>query len=147
MNSTASANRTAPVLSMVAASLDRADQFVHLVLERKDIEVLETNEVGDAFEVRLGGHLAASVRREDLHVARWDQPRFEALRKRINTNWSIYDTLSSALPSLRDDEQPRVSAQLATRRADLSRDFTELLRLVDRTVGVRLSEHFPLTVT
>jgi len=126
---------------MVADSLRRANEFFSDVLGRKDWEQLTIDHIGDAIDIRVGGSLMASVPVGTLEPGALDQRRFVELQNRIASKMSIYSTLSSTF-WMAPGEQARLAAQLAGRRMDLARDYREFLRLVDRALGVRLSDHF-----
>lgn len=132
---------TTPDLPLVADCLGRADHFFSYVLGRRNREPLTIEQVGVAIDIRAGSSLLASIPLQKLELTDWDRHRFLELQQRVTTKGSIYGTLSSAV-WISPDEQARLTAQLARRRTDLSRDFRELLRHVDRSLGVRLSDHF-----
>jgi hypothetical protein len=126
---------------MVSDSLRRAHHFFSDVLGRKSCEPITLEQTDGTVDIRVGRSLLASVPVENLALTAWDQRRFVELLNRIVTKGSIYSTLSAAIWVL-PGEEARLTAQLAGRRTDLSRNFRELLRLVDRAVGIRLSDHF-----
>jgi len=130
--------------AMVVAWLGRTDRFLAEVLGRGDRGPLDIAIAGDEFEFRRGGNLVASVPFDRLRVTSWDQQRFDALERRIVATWSIYETLDSADLWSTEADRLRLETQLEIRRRSLSRDFRDLLRLVDLTLGARVSDHFPL---
>lgn len=129
------------LLPMVADSLQRAHHFFSDVLGRSNCEPLTIHRSGETIDIRAGSSLLASVARENLELTEWDRRRFVELHNRIAMKGSIYSTLSSST-WITPGEQARLAAQLARRRTELSGDFREVLRLADRALGVRVSDHF-----
>ena len=131
-------------LPTVAAALQRVEAFLIDVVGRQRRRSLVVDLIDDRFEIRIEGQTVASVPVDTIRLSAWDERRLLELERRILARMSIYDTLESATSWIGLDQRPQLMAQLAARRTALTRDCRDVLRLVDRALRARVSDHFPL---
>ena len=74
----------------------------------------------------------------------WDTTRFDALRKRIRTNWDIFNDLFTSEAGAGAQEGAKIRAEMRSRQEALCRDFKEMVSIYERTLGTSLPDHYQL---
>ncbi len=77
-------------------------------------------------------------------MSEWDDKRYETLKKKIDSHWSIFNDIDAEMPMAATDEKARLKQKLDSIRKDLCKDFRELINLHERTLGVPLGDHYSL---
>jgi hypothetical protein len=79
-----------------------------------------------------------------LHLNQWDEVRFEALKRRVDTYWKQYNEIYGNLPTSSTDEKARLRAKLDEIKQELCEDFREMIRISENVLGVALGDHYSL---
>ena len=74
----------------------------------------------------------------------WDTTRFEALSKRIRTNWDIFNDLFTSEAGAGAQEAARIRTDMRNVQETLCRDLREMVRIYERTLGTGLPDHYQL---
>jgi hypothetical protein len=74
----------------------------------------------------------------------WDSTRYEALKKRIRTQWDIYNDLFANEAGASIQEGARVRADMRRTQTELCKDFKEMVRLYERVLETSLPDHYQL---
>src|SRR5207249_1684522 len=101
-------------------------------------------QVGTALEVRHAGQLSERIEANQLHMDQWDSVRYDALRKRIRTNWDIYNDLFSSEAGASPQEGARIRTDMRRTQETLCHDFKDMVSLYERALGVALPDHYQL---
>ncbi len=135
------------IITLISSGLKLVDQFRELA-----IRVLGKNptppsgraeQVGTALEVHYGG-VDQRIESAQLHLDQWDAPRYEALSKRIRTQWGIYNDLFSNEAGASIQEGARIRADMQRIQEELCKDFREMVKLYERALGTSLPDHYQL---
>jgi hypothetical protein len=85
------------IITLISSGLKLVDQFRELAIRFKGQNPQpasgKAEQVGTALEVRHGAEVNQRIEASQLHMDQWDAVRFEALSKRIRTQWGIYNDL------------------------------------------------------
>ncbi len=74
----------------------------------------------------------------------WDQARYEALSKRIRSNWAIFNDLFASEAGASAQEGARIRNDMRDTPETLCRDFKEMVKLYERALGTSLPDHYQL---
>ncbi len=99
----------ATIVATISARLNLVDKFRTVTLdflkrENKPVSV-EAKQAGDTLQIKRGGHVAEEISGDHLHMNEWDAPRYQALEKRVKSNWRQYNGLYGELPIVSVDER------------------------------------------
>jgi hypothetical protein len=136
------------IITMISSGLKLVDQFRELALrfmgQTPSKPSGRAEQVGTALEVSQSGAVTERVDASDLHMDRWDSVRYEALGKRIRTQWDIYNDLFAGEAGAGLQEGARVRAEMRRLQTELCRDFKEMVQLYERALGTSLPDHYQL---
>lgn len=136
------------VITLISSGLKLVDQFRELAIRFGKQEPrppgAHAEQVGAALEVRRDGMVTEKIEATQLHMDQWDTTRFEALRKRIRTNWDIFNDLFTSEAGASAQEAARIRADMRNLQETLCRDFKEMVRIYERTLGTSLPDHYQL---
>lgn len=136
------------VITMISSGLKLVDQFRELAIRFIGRNPSPPNgraeQVGTTLEVSQGGTVSQRIDASELKVDQWDSVRYQALSKRIRTQWDIYNDLFASEASLGVQEGARVRADMRKIQEELCHDFKEMVRLYERALGTSLPDHYQL---
>jgi len=136
------------IITLISSGLKLVDQFRELAIRLKGQNPLppsgKAEQVGTALEVRHGAQMDQRIEASQLHMDQWDGVRYEALSKRIRTQWGIYNDLFADEAGAGIQERARVRADLRNIQGELCRDFKEMVQLYERALGTSLPDHYQL---
>jgi hypothetical protein len=136
------------VITLISSGLKLVDQFRELAIRFRKQEPRppsgHAEQVGPALEVRHNGIVTEKIEATQLHMDQWDATRFEALRKRIRTNWDIFNDLFTSEAGASAQEAARIRADMRNLQETLCRDFKEMVLIYERTLGTSLPDHYKL---
>ena len=136
------------VMTLISSGLKLVDQFRELAIRFRKQQPTppsaRAEQAGSALEVRHNGTVTAKIEATQLHMDQWDTTRFEALRKRIRTNWDIFNDLFTSEAGASALEGAKIRAEMRNVQETLCRDFKEMVGLYERTLGTSLPDHYQL---
>jgi hypothetical protein len=136
------------MITLISSGLKLVDQFRELAIRFKGQAPQppsgKAEQVGTALEVRHGSQVDQRIEASQLHLDQWDAVRYEALNKRIRTQWGIYNDLFADEAGAGIQERARVRADLRNIQSELCRDFKEMIQLYERALGTSLPDHYQL---
>ena len=136
------------IITLISSGLKLVDQFRELAIRFKGKTPTppsgKAEQVGTAFEVRYGGTLTNTVDATQLKMDQWDSTRYNALRKRIERNWNIYNDLFASESGASAQEGAWIRADMTSTQQTLCVDFKEMVKLYERTLGTSLPDHYQL---
>lgn len=136
------------VLSAISATLGIVDKFTDLVKKSRGENVtqhrVQTRQKGEYLQILHDGHVAENIHFSQFEMSHWDDKRYETLKRKIDTHWSIYNDIDADIPMAASDEKARLRQKLEKIRKDLCKDFRELIDLHQNTLGVPLGDHYSL---
>ena len=136
------------VITLISSGLKLVDQFRELAIRFRGQQPTppggHAEQAGSALEVRRNGVVTEKIESTQLHMDQWDTTRFEALRKRIRTNWDIYNDLFTSEAGASSQEAARIRVDMRNVQETLCRDFKEMVRTYERTLGTSLPDHYQL---
>src|SRR5215510_1904662 len=135
-------------IAAITSVLSLVDKFVGLVrdLRGKDQRPyrVQAKQQGGELIIERNGKTVESVRADQLHLNEWDEPRFKALQQRVSLLWGQFNGLYAQLPIVSIDERVRLEQRMEQMRKDLCKDFREMIRISEQTLGVGLDDHYTL---
>ena len=136
------------VLTLISAGLKLVDQFREMVIRWRGQAPTppggRAEQSGTALEVRRGGQLTERIEAAQVRMDQWDQQRFDALSKRIRTNWGIFNDLFAAEAGSPAQEGARIRADMRQIQETLCQDFREMVKLYERALNTSLPDHYQL---
>lgn len=115
------------IITLISSGLKLVDQFRELAIRFKGQNPTppsgNAEQVGTALEVRHGAQLDQRIEANQLHMDQWDMVRYDALSKRIRTQWGIYNDLFLNEAGASLQEGSRVRADMRNIQGELCRDF------------------------
>jgi hypothetical protein len=136
------------VITLVSSGLKLVDQFRELAIrflgKAPTPPSGRAEQVGTALEVRQGNQVTQKVEANQIRMDQWDTPRYDALYKRIQTNWTIYNDLFTSEAGASALEGARIRADMRNTQNTLCNDFREMVRLYERALGISLPDHYQL---
>lgn len=136
------------VITLISSGLKLIDQFRELVLKFKKQPAAppsgKAEEVGTSLQVSYNNQVYQTIDPKDLKMDQFDEVRYDALRKRIQTNWNIYNDLFSSEAGISVQEGARVREDMRKVQETLCKDFKEMVQLYERTLGTSLPDHYQL---
>lgn len=135
-------------MTAITAVLSLVDKFVGLVrdLRGKDQKPyrVQAKQEDDKIVIERNGTVVESVSANQLHLNQWDESRFKALQQRVSLLWGQFNGLYAQLPIVSIDERVRLEQRMEQMRQELCRDFREMVRISEQTLGVGLDDHYSL---
>jgi hypothetical protein len=125
----------------VTSSLERANLFYSSGLGRSNHQPITLETVNGQLRVHEGGIPVASLPPVTLSLDPSETLRLREIHDRVAGKLVIYATMVAATAPT-PAEQARLEAQTASRRVRLGRDFRDLIRILDRALGIQVSEYF-----
>jgi hypothetical protein len=136
------------VITLISSGLKLVDQFRELAIRFRGGQPsppgAKAEQAGSALEVSHGGVVTQKIEATELHMNEWDTTRFEALRKRIRTNWDIFNDLFTNEAGASLQEGARIRADMRKTQETLCQDFREMIGIYQRTLGASLPDHYQL---
>ncbi len=136
------------VVTLISAGLKLVDQFRELAIrwrgQMPHPPGARAEQSGTALEVSHGGQVTQRVEAQDLKMDQWDQARYEALSKRIRSNWAIFNDLFASEAGASAQEGARIRNDMRDTPETLCRDFKEMVKLYERALGTSLPDHYQL---
>jgi hypothetical protein len=136
------------VIALISSGLKLVDEFRDLALRFRGQKSAppegHAEQAGSALEVRYGGNVTQTIDATQLRMDQWDTTRYDALRKRLRTNWDIYYDLFTSEAGASAQEGARIRAEMRTRQETLCADFRDMIRIYERTLGTGLPDHYQL---
>jgi hypothetical protein len=135
------------VVTLISMGLKLVDQFRELSIKVKGQNPSppadRAEQVGSALEIRSGGQVQ-KIEASQLHINEWDSVRYQALNKRIRTEWDIYNDLFASESGASPQDGARIRADMRKMQEELCKDFKELVKLYERALGTSLPDHYQL---
>ena len=136
------------VIPLISSGLKLVDQFRELAIRFRGDQPsppgAKAEQAGAALEVSHGGTVTSKVEATQLHMNEWDTVRYDALRKRIRTNWDIYNDLFASEAAAGAQAGARIRTDMRAIQKKLCHDFKEMVQLYERTLGTGLPDHYQL---
>ena len=134
-------------ITLISSGLKLVDQFREMVIRLRGSAPKpphgKAEQSGGALEISHGTSVHR-VEASQLHMDQWDNTRYDALRKRIRTNWDIFNDLFVSEASASAQERARIRADMRGLQDTLCQDFKEMVRIYERTLGTGLPDHYQL---
>jgi hypothetical protein len=135
-------------MAAISAALGLVDKFVGLVrdIRGKDQRPysVQAKQKDDKFIVEKNGSVVETVKSDQLHLNQWDEPRFKALQQRVALLWGQFNGIYAQLPIVSIDERIRLEQRMEQMRQELCKDFRDMVRISEATLGVALDDHYTL---
>ena len=135
-------------ITLISSGLKLIDQFRELAIRfRGDVPAppsARAEQSGTTLEVRHGSQVTQRVDANQLHMDQWNIPRYQALTTRIRSNWNIYNDLFSSEVGASAQEAARIRNDMQSVQQTLCRDFKEMVKLYEDTLGTNLPDHYKL---
>jgi len=136
------------MMAAIAAALNVVDKFVTisdrlLKKEPKPFSV-EAKQVGDKVQIVKDGHVDEEVKASQLTFSSTDQIRFETLKKKVEINWRLYNSLDVQLTLASGLEQAKTEANMLELKEKLCPDFKEMVLMSEKILGIHLADHYTL---
>lgn len=80
----------------------------------------------------------------DLKLNEWDQTVYDTLWSRVRTNWKLYHGLYAQEPLAPPETKVRLKVQMEKIKGELCTDFSKIVAIYERTLGVALPDHYSL---
>jgi hypothetical protein len=138
------------VITAIGAGLKLIDQFRNLVLawkrgkENVEPPSATAEKVGDKIVVKQGGMVYTEIDPARISLDRWAQPRYDALWRRVEVNWALFNELYAQEAGLSPEESARVKIRMETIRGALCVDFREIVKIYEDATGKYLPDHYHL---
>jgi|SRR5688572_5194723 len=136
------------IITLISAGLKGIDQFRELALKffgkNPTPPSSKAEQSGTALEISHNNVTYQKVESTDLKMDQWDEVRYEALNKRIRSNWYIYNDLFVSEAGASAQEGARIRNDVRNVQETLCKDFKEMVKLYERTLGVSLPDHYQL---
>ena len=136
------------LMTLISTGLGLVDQFWNLVIRVRGQAPTapsgKAEQVGTGLELRHHEMLLARVEARDIHMDQWDSVRYDALSKRISTNWFIYNALYKSEAGASAQEGARIRNDMRNTENSLCHDFKEMVALYERALGASLPDHYKL---
>ena len=136
------------LITLISAGLKLVDQFWEMTTRSRGQASTRPSgraeQVGAKFEISHGGNVTDRVEASDMRMDQWDEPRYIALRKRVQTNWDIYNDLFTSEAGSSAQEGARIRSDMKKTQESLCRDFREMVKLYERALGKSLPDHYQL---
>ena len=97
--------------TIVYTSLKSGLALVEKVLDIRD-RLLPSLRYSDSTSTDVAVAPTTASDEESLRLSAWDQPRFQSLSVRIETNWTLYHSIRSRIPEVAFDERARLELRL-----------------------------------
>jgi hypothetical protein len=136
-------------LTLISTGLKMVDQYRELALRLRGATPAppssRAEQAGSALQISHGWHVVTRVEAAQLRMDQWDATRYDALRRRIRTNWEIFNVLFvSEAVSDGAEERVRLRAEMRELQDTLCQDFKQMVKIYERTLGVALPDHYQL---
>ena len=137
------------LLSLIGSSLGLVDQFTNIVAKRKGEEKSEhrvqTRQDGEYLEIKDGDQVDR-IHASQLNILEWnsDELRYETLWDKVKVNFKMFNDIDKQLPLSAVDEKIRLLQKMESIRADLCKDFEELIWIHEKMLGYPLGDHYSL---
>ena len=136
------------VITLISSGLKLVDQFRELVIRFRGETATppsgKAEQSGTGLQISHDGHNTARVEAAQLKMEQWDTTRFEALGRRIRTNWDIFNDLFVSEAGAGPQDGARIRAEMRRLQATLCTDFKEMVKIYERTLGTPLPDHYQL---
>ena len=136
------------IITLISSGLKSIDQFRELAMKFKGQNPSppssRAEQVGTALEVQHDGKVYQRIEANQIRMDQWDSTRYEALKKRIRTQWDIYNDLFANEAGASIQEGARVRADMRRTQTELCKDFKEMVRLYERVLETSLPDHYQL---
>ena len=136
------------IITLISTGLKTIDQFRELAMKVKGQNPSppssRAEQVGTALEVQHNGQVDQRIDANQIHMDQWDSARYDALKRRIRTQWDIYNDLFSNEAGASISEGARVCADMRRIQSELCKDFKEMVKLYERALGTGLPDHYQL---
>jgi hypothetical protein len=136
-------------ITLISTGLKVVDQYRELALRLRGAVATppssRAEQAGSALQISHGQHVITRVEAAQLRMNEWDPTRYDALRRRIRTNWEIFNVLFvSEAAGANAEERVRLRAEMRDLQDTLCQDLREMVKLYERTLGVGLPDHYQL---
>ncbi len=137
------------IISAIAGSLKLVDQFRDMVLKFKSGKTPPppsgiAKEIDHKIVVEYNGQQQNTVKPSEIRMGEWDTIRYESLYKKITYNWKLFSAIDSELPLKSGKQKAQDEIELDNLKTELCRDFREMVRLSEKTLGISLPDHYSL---
>lgn len=136
------------ILTAISTTLGIVDTFTDIIKKSRGEDISEhsvqTQKDGEYLKILHNGHVSENIHMSKFNISAWDDKRYKTLEKKIDTHWSIFNDIDSELPAASVDEKARLKQRLESVKKDLCKDFRELIKLHEGTLGVPLGDHYSL---
>lgn len=136
------------IISSIMSGLNLADKFINLVKKIKGLKSknpsIEVKNEGEIIYININGKTQKRIPIKQLAYNEWDNVRYEALNKRLITNWNMYNRMYGDSADLSVDEKARIESKMDKIRQELCQDFHEMINIYQKTLGVSLEDYYSL---
>jgi hypothetical protein len=134
-----------PIVQTIGSNLNLISEFAEKTLKILDktatTPMVQFEQVDTTLQIVESGVVREKVAEDELKLNEWDEPHYKALRKRIKSNWDMYNTIYGDLPIRPIDEKVRLTQVLNQIKEELCSDFRGMMRLFNRIVSINLDEY------
>ena len=136
------------IITLISSGLKLIDQFRELVIKFRKQPANppsgKAEQVGTSLQVSYDNKVYQTIDPKDLKMDQFDTVRYDALRKRIQANWNIYNDLFANEAVVSAQEGARIREDIRKVQETLCTDFKEMVQLYERTLGTSLPDHYQL---
>jgi hypothetical protein len=136
------------IITIISSGLKVIDQFQEMAMKffgrNPTPPSGKAEQSGTALEIKHDNVVYQKVESSELKMDQWDTVRYEALNKRIRSNWNIYNDLFVSEAGSSAQEGARIRNDIRNTQEVLCRDFKEMVKLYERTLGASLPDHYQL---
>jgi hypothetical protein len=137
------------IITTIGAGLALVDQFRDLVLKwRGEWKVPGTvvQRSGDKLQVveTATGKVVEEMAPERVQLDKWQQTRYDALYRAVETNYTLYFRILGRIPGTAIDEAERLELRAEQLQKELCRDFRDMVALYERAMNTHFPDHYEL---
>lgn len=148
------------VISTIAAGLKLIEQFREMMHRRQGTTPTEpsvtvktvedrsapSTDAGKsaALEVQRNGQTVAHVGPKQVQMGKWDQERYETLKKIVDMRMAKLNALDVEAAMQSGVNLANLRLQMEQEKAELCPKFREMLAIYEKALGIPLGDHFSL---
>ena len=121
------------IMTAISLGLKVVDQFRDLAIrvsgKKPDPPSAIAEKTGATIQIRHRGGFVQEVTASQIHLNEWDDKRYQALERRVKSNWSLFNDLYAETPELAVDERVRIKLRMERIQGELCIDFSNCLGL------------------
>jgi len=136
------------MITTIATALNVVDKFVSISdrLMKKPPKgfSVQAKQVDDKVQIIRDGVVENEVKANQIVFSATDQIRFDTLKKKVEINWRLYNSLDAQLPLAGGLEQAKIEVNMLDVKNKLCPDFKEMVLLSEQILRIPLADHYTL---